>query len=284
MVDINTKPRLVIDYKLQNGFIEDRPFRYEQMADFILDLRRDDHLTSWDVADAFHHVWLASRESTFLAFRVAHVIYFPLTMPFGVKLAPWVWTKILRPVVASLRARGFKIMPYMDDFGSLAETPHRLSPVSQEQATAGRVEAIAVFRNGRHADARPVGLHHRHVSVPPSSQTRPLAWRRGVGRLSATACNNAPPLGDPARATALLWSGCVDLPRGAGRPLPPASPVRLLFVRPTPGDAATARPRTRGPGMVVQPGNIPRRGPRPMAATGDRKELTTDACEYGWGG
>lgn len=88
MVDINTKPRLVIDYKHQNGFIEDRLFRYEQIADVILDLRRDDHLTSWDVADAFHHVWLASREITFLTFRVAHVICFPLTMPFGLNLAP----------------------------------------------------------------------------------------------------------------------------------------------------------------------------------------------------
>lgn len=56
VVDINTKPRLVIDCKHQNKYLEARPFRYEQMADFIMDFCLDDHLTSWDVADAFHHV------------------------------------------------------------------------------------------------------------------------------------------------------------------------------------------------------------------------------------
>lgn len=116
------------------------------MADFILDLCRDDHRTSWDVADAFHQVWLATSESARLAFRVGKTIYFPRTMPFGLKLAPWIWTKLMRPVVAHLRARGFKVMPYMDDFGCLAATSHRSAPVTQAEATAGRVQAIAFFR------------------------------------------------------------------------------------------------------------------------------------------
>lgn len=146
VVDINTKPRLVIDYKHKNKFLESRPFRYEQMADFIVDLCRDDHLTSWYVADAFHHVWLAASESSLLAFRAGDTIYFPLTMPFGLKLAPWIWTKLMRPVVAHLRARGFKLMPYMDDFGCLASTPHRATPVSKARAMAGRMEAVAIFR------------------------------------------------------------------------------------------------------------------------------------------
>lgn len=167
VVDIDTKPQLVIGYKHQNSFVENRPFRYEQMADFMLDLGRDDHLTSWNVADAFHDVLPATREIAPLAFRVGSTIYFPLPMPFGLKLAPWIWTKLMRPVVAYLRARGFKLMPYMGDFGCLAATPHRASPVTRAQATAGRSEAIAVFRR--------LGIEiHKTKGAAIGTQTLPL--------------------------------------------------------------------------------------------------------------
>lgn len=81
VVDINTRPRLVVNYKHQNAYLEDRPIRYAQLADFVMDLALDDHLTSWDVADAFHHVFLAKEEGSRLAFSVAGVVYVPLTMP-----------------------------------------------------------------------------------------------------------------------------------------------------------------------------------------------------------
>lgn len=51
----------------------------------------------------------------------------------------------MRPVVAHLRARGFKLLPYMDDFGCLAAVAPGCRPVSRSRATAGRVGAVAFF-------------------------------------------------------------------------------------------------------------------------------------------
>lgn len=149
MVDITTKRRLVIYYKHQDKYIELRPLLFEQVADFIMDLSRDDHLTSWDVADAIHHAWPSEREAVLLAFRVGSKTYFPLMMPFRRKLAPWIWTKLMRPVIAHLRAAGSgsKLMPYMDDFGYSAATPHVSRPVSLARGMAGRVDASSVFRS-----------------------------------------------------------------------------------------------------------------------------------------
>lgn len=144
VVDMNTRPRLVTDYKHQNAFLEDRPFKYEVMADFVINLCLNDHLTSWDVVDAFHDVYLAEREIFLLAFAVAGTVYLPLTMPFGLKLAPWVWTRMLRPVIAYLRVRGFKVLPYMDDFGYLSSGPR---PVSAARATRGRAKEVKVLRS-----------------------------------------------------------------------------------------------------------------------------------------
>jgi len=38
VADAHCKPQLVVDLKHQNYFMEDRPFRYETMADFIMNL------------------------------------------------------------------------------------------------------------------------------------------------------------------------------------------------------------------------------------------------------
>jgi hypothetical protein len=41
---------------------------------------------------------------------------------FGLSSAPWTFTKILKPVVASLRRRGIRIVIYLDDFLILNQT------------------------------------------------------------------------------------------------------------------------------------------------------------------
>ena len=37
-------------------------------------------------------------------------------MPFGLKSAPRIWTRFLRPVVAMLRRQGIRVLIYLDDF------------------------------------------------------------------------------------------------------------------------------------------------------------------------
>jgi len=142
VVDAARKPRLVIDYRYPNGFLSDRGFRYEQISAFVSRLSVGDHMASWDASDAFHHIRLAPRESARLAFTVAGVLYYPLTLPFGLKLSPWAWTKLLRPVIAWLRQRGYSILPYMDDF---ACTLDKDGTVSKAEATAARATAVALF-------------------------------------------------------------------------------------------------------------------------------------------
>lgn len=111
--------------------------------------------------DAFHHIRLAPRECARLAFRVAGVLYFPLTLPFGLKLAPWALTKLLRPVIAHLRSHGYVVMPYMDDFGISVEQP---SPVTADEATAARAYAVTLFRR--------LGLHVHPTKGQATGTTR----------------------------------------------------------------------------------------------------------------
>lgn len=143
VADKKRKPRLVIDLSYVNGFLHDRPFKYESLAALLSQLEPQDYLVSWDVKDAFHHLMLQRQDSTRMNFRVGERYYEPLTMPFGLKLAPWAWTKLCRPILERLRAEGFTLIGYMDDF--LCRPPG-VGPVSASDATDGRRRALDLFR------------------------------------------------------------------------------------------------------------------------------------------
>lgn len=143
VADATRKPRLVVDLSVVTSYLEDRPFRYESLASFVRQLSAGDHMVSWDISDAFHHILLDPADSARLAFAVDGVLYFPLSLPFGLKLAPWALTKVLRPVLAHLRSRGFALIGCMDDFASVA-TGGR--PGSKAAATSARRRAISLFR------------------------------------------------------------------------------------------------------------------------------------------
>lgn len=148
MADVERNPRLVVDLSPQNAYLHDRRFKYETIPAFVSMLKRGDHMASWDVSDAFRHIRLAPREQLRLAFRVRKTLYVALTLPFGLKLAPWALTKLLRPVIQHLRSLGYLILPYMDDFAISVDQPE---PVSAAQATAAREFAVALFsRLGLH--------------------------------------------------------------------------------------------------------------------------------------
>lgn len=62
------KDRLVVDLSERNAFIDDRRFVYEHLPGLVKQLVPDDHLVSWDIKDAFHHICLLPADRLRLAF------------------------------------------------------------------------------------------------------------------------------------------------------------------------------------------------------------------------
>lgn len=93
------------------------------------------------------------------------VLYFPLSLPFGLKLAPWDLAKVLRPVLAHLRSRGFALIGYIDDFASVA-TGGR--PGSKAAATSARRRAISLFRR--------LGIQAHPSKAPPPAPRPWTCW------------------------------------------------------------------------------------------------------------
>lgn len=58
----------------------------------------------------------------YLRFQFDRRLYQFTVLPFGLCTAPYVFTKILKPIVASLRSKGLKSVIYLDDCLLISES------------------------------------------------------------------------------------------------------------------------------------------------------------------
>lgn len=122
----NGKTRLVIDLRNVNKHVRCQHFQMERLKDAKVMITKGCFLASIDLQDAYLHIPIADDGSRdFLNFMFEGSAYQVLALPFGLNLAPRVFTKILRCVMAQLRLLGVKILIYIDDALVMGETISR---------------------------------------------------------------------------------------------------------------------------------------------------------------
>lgn len=137
------KPRKVLDYSHVNDYQELSSCKYETLPELAQSLRPGDALLSWDIKDAYHHLVIRPEDRKYLAFRALGRVFIPVTMPFGLRIAPFTWTKVMRPVVQYLRELGFRILAYVDDFGGAPPAlPGQAATAAQARAAYQLVERL----------------------------------------------------------------------------------------------------------------------------------------------
>ena len=108
--------RPIINLKKLNKLFLDPPhFRMDTTKDVSLLLRPGDWAASVDLKDAYFHVAINRRFHRYLRFGWKKKLYQFLVLPFGLCLAPFVFTALTKPIVAFLRARGIRVVFYLDD-------------------------------------------------------------------------------------------------------------------------------------------------------------------------
>lgn len=119
----NGSVRPVLDLKLLNRHVRVRKFKMESLRSVVASLERGEFLASIDIQDAYLHVPIARSHQRFLRFAVGSTHFQFVALPFGLATAPRVFTKVLAPLIALLRARGIALIPYLDDL--LVKAPSR---------------------------------------------------------------------------------------------------------------------------------------------------------------
>ena len=80
-------------------------------------------MTKLDLKDAYLSVAIHPQSKKFLRFLWQNKAYQFRSLPFGLNIAPSVFTRLMKPVAGFLRKRGIRLVLYLDDMLIIGSTP-----------------------------------------------------------------------------------------------------------------------------------------------------------------
>jgi hypothetical protein len=115
--------RPIINLKNLNNHIHSPHFKMENISNLKDIILPGDWMCKLDLKDAYLSVPVHKTHWRFLRFSWEREFYEFKTLPFGLTSAPYVFTKLLRPVASLLRQQGIRILIYLDDLLLMASDP-----------------------------------------------------------------------------------------------------------------------------------------------------------------
>ena len=107
--------RLILDLSFLNTFIKTPSFKMLTIRDVKLLLPQGCWTISIDFKDGFWHLPVARSKRPFLGFRWKNQNWQFRAMPFGLCVAPRIFTKVVAHAVKVLAEEGIWCLPYLDD-------------------------------------------------------------------------------------------------------------------------------------------------------------------------
>ena len=143
--NLKGKLRLILDLRHINQFLYKRKFKLEDFSMARAIIPENSFLFSFDIKSAYHHIEIEQSCRTYLGFSWEvndQVKFFVFNvLPFGLSSAPFLFTKVTKPLVQRWRSQGFRVLMYLDDGlgGSpdLQEASRQSSSIKQDLVSAG---------------------------------------------------------------------------------------------------------------------------------------------------
>lgn len=118
----NGKYRFILNLKNLNRFIMTDHFKLEDLRTAIKLVTQGCWMTTLDLKDAYLLVKIHENSKKYLRFIYGQKLYQFNVLPFGLNTAPFVFTKITKPIVKLLRTAGLLSTLYLDDWLLLGRT------------------------------------------------------------------------------------------------------------------------------------------------------------------
>lgn len=118
----NGKKRFVLNLKRLNKFIKNDHFKMEDWRTVIKLMQKDCFMSSIDLKDAYFLIPIHTSSRKYLRFSFNNILYEFTCLPFGLSSAPYVFTKIIKPIVSYLHQQNICCTVYLDDFLILSDS------------------------------------------------------------------------------------------------------------------------------------------------------------------
>nr|CAH7729295.1 unnamed protein product [Callosobruchus chinensis] len=110
----NRKQRFILNLKRLNTFLSCPHFKLEDFRS-VKNISKDCYMANIDLKDAYFLLPIHKKYRKFLKFGYNNQLYEFTCMPFGLSIAPFIFTKIFKPIMNHLRSLGFLSVLYLDD-------------------------------------------------------------------------------------------------------------------------------------------------------------------------
>ena len=107
--------RGVVNARPVNSYVRCEHFKMEGLSTLSHLLKEKDLMMVFDLSKAYLHLPLAPETSRYLAFQWRGKSWAFTSLPFGLNVAPRVWTKVMKGPLRELRSRGVRCSLYIDD-------------------------------------------------------------------------------------------------------------------------------------------------------------------------
>lgn len=117
----NGKHRLILNLKDLNKFVQVRHFKMEDYRTALKLIDKNCYMTTLDLKDAYFLLPVAKSDRIYLRFtwsskKFMNQLFQYNVLPFGLCTSPYVFTKLLKPVLHHLRSLGHLSVNFLDDF------------------------------------------------------------------------------------------------------------------------------------------------------------------------
>ena len=103
-----------MNFKEFNLFFSTQHFRMESLSVIRSQLSASDWAVSIDLKDAYLHIPFHLLSRSFLGFQFLGRTFQFKVLPFGLKVSPWVFTRVVATLVGHLRQLGLRLFYYLD--------------------------------------------------------------------------------------------------------------------------------------------------------------------------
>lgn len=145
--------RFILNLKKLNNFIIAPHFKLEDYRTALKLITPNCYLTNIDLKDAYFLLPIANLYKKYLRFRFQGALYEFNCLPFGLNIAPFLFTKLFKPIVKILRKKGVICVVYLDDILIIGQTETEC--MNSTKITVNLLEQLGFMLNLKKSSLKP---------------------------------------------------------------------------------------------------------------------------------